>query len=221
MIVFRKIKKLYNLSRKVHILQTFQLYLRIKHPKSSTLHVYNYSLINIAKSAVIELDANSHFVINQTCIKRQKVRPATLYLGDRASLKLHGSFTILEGGEIVVLDGAKMEIGHNSYMNDSFIQCASKIVIGNDCAIAGGVIIQDTDSHPTFDENGVQREYIKPIYIGNHVWICSNSIILKGVSIGDGAIIAAGAIVTKDVPANCLVGGNPANVLKTNVKWKS
>jgi acetyltransferase-like isoleucine patch superfamily enzyme len=166
------------------------------------------------------LDDNSHLGVNQICIKRRKIRPATLYLSNNARLKVHGNFTMLEGGEIVILDGANLEVGHNSYMNDSLIQCANKIVIGDNCAIAGGVIIQDTDFHPTIDENSVQREYTKPIHIGNHVWICSNAIILKGITIGDGAIVAAGAVVTKDVPANCLVGGNPAKILKENVNWQ-
>ncbi len=217
---FRKIKKLYKLLQKVHLFQTFQLYIKSKHPKSSTLHVYNYSLINIAKSAIIELDEDSHLGINQLCIKRKKIRPAILYLSNNASLKIHGSFTMLEGAEIVILDGASMEVGNNSYMNDSLIQCESKIIIGDNCAIAGGVIIQDTDSHPTFDENGLRKPHTKPIYLGNHVWICSNAIILKGVKIGEGAIVAAGAVVTKDVPTKCLVGGNPARVLKTNVNWE-
>lgn len=220
MSLLRKIKKLYKLSQKVNVIQTFQLYLKSKHPRSSTLHVYNYSLINIAKSAVIQLDANSHLGVNQTCVKRKKIRPATLYLSSNASLKIHGSFTMLEGAEIVILDGGSMEVGNNSYMNDSLIQCESKVVIGDNCAIAGGVIIQDTDFHPTFDENGVRKPHTKPVTIGNHVWICSNAIVLKGVTIGDGAIIAAGAVVTKDVPSKCLVGGNPAKVIRTNVDWQ-
>ena len=195
------------------------MYFRVKHPRSSTLHIYNYSLITISKTAKLTLDENSHLGVNQLCIKRDKVRPATLYMGNNSIMKVHGNFTICEGGEIVILEGSRFEVGNNTYMNDSLIQCESSIKIGDNCAIAGGVIIQDTDFHPIFD-NGIEKPHTKPIIIGNHVWICSNSIILKGVSIGEGAIIAAGAVVTKDVPAGCLVGGNPAKVIKMNVDWR-
>lgn len=95
-----------------------------------------------------------------------------------------------------------------------------KLVIGDNYAIARGVIMQYTDFHPTFDEKGVRKPHTKPIIIGNHVWICSNAIVLKGVTIGDGAIIAAGAVVTKNVPEKCLVGGNPAKVVKISVDWQ-
>lgn len=60
----------------------------------------------------------------------------------------------------------------------------------------------------------------KPIKIGNHVWIGINATILKGVTIGDGAIIAAGAVVNKDVEENSLVGGVPAKILKKNIFWE-
>ena len=53
-----------------------------------------------------------------------------------------------------------------------------------------------------------------PIIVGKNVWIGSNSTILQGVSIGDGAIVAAGAVVTKDVPANSIVGGIPAKLIR-------
>jgi maltose O-acetyltransferase len=60
-----------------------------------------------------------------------------------------------------------------------------------------------------------------PVKIGNYVWICARAIILKGVTIGDNAIVGAGALVTKDVPENAIVGGNPAKVIgmrKTHAK---
>ena len=59
-----------------------------------------------------------------------------------------------------------------------------------------------------------------PITIGENVWIGCRALILKGVTIGDGAVVAAGAVVTKDVPANCVVAGNPAKIIKENVVWQ-
>lgn len=66
----------------------------------------------------------------------------------------------------------------------------------------------------------IQAKKTKPVCIGNHVWIGQRAMILKGVSIGDGAIIAAGAVVTRDVPAGCLAAGVPAKVIRKNVEWK-
>ena len=220
MSIVNKFLKLYKLFNQVNLLQTLNLYIRVKRPTSTNLHVYNYSLINIAKSARIEMMPHSSLGINQLNIKRKKTRPCTLWMSENSTLVCNGSFTMYEGAAIVLVDGGRLELGHQSYMNESLIQCASTIKIGDHCAIAGGVLIQDTDFHPVLDENGIEKAYIKPITIGNHVWICANAIILKGVTIGDDAIVAAGAVVTKDVPPRCLVGGNPAKVIKTNVVWK-
>ena len=97
------------------------------------------------------------------------------------------------------------------------IICTNKITIGNEVAIARGVIIRDTDSHEILDGKHIKSQ---PIEIGDHVWIGARAMIMKGVKIGEGAIIAAGAIVTKDVPAKCLVAGVPAKVIRENVEWK-
>jgi acetyltransferase-like isoleucine patch superfamily enzyme len=98
------------------------------------------------------------------------------------------------------------------------IECKKRISIGNGTIIAEGVIIRDCDEHciSTLSGNGVETE---PISIGNHVWIGQRAIILKGVTIGDGAIIGAGAVVTKDVPSNCIVAGNPARIIKFEAEW--
>lgn len=215
-----KIRKLLWMLLNLNVWQTFHLYRSIKRPRSTRLHVFNRSLINIAKTAVFEMYPNSFLGINQVNIKRRKVKPCTLWLDEESKLTCKGSFTMYEGSAIVVIKGGHLELGNQSYINESLIQCASTIKIGNHCAIAGGVLIQDTDFHPILDENGNEKASIKPITIGNHVWICANAMILKGVTIGDGAIVAAGAVVTKNVPPHCLVGGNPAKVIKTDVIWK-
>jgi acetyltransferase-like isoleucine patch superfamily enzyme len=61
---------------------------------------------------------------------------------------------------------------------------------------------------------------IVPVAIGDNVWIGAKAIILKGVTIGDGAVVAAGSVVTKDVAPGVLVAGNPARTLKSNVQWR-
>jgi len=214
-----KIKKLIWMCRNLHVWQTWRMHRRVKHSKSAHLHVHNYSLINLAKSATITLPEHGGLDINVLNIKRDMTRPCTLWMGENA--QLHSKdFMMYEGAEIVVLDGGKLSLGSNSYMNASLIQSANEISIGDDCAIASDVLIQDTDFHPILDEKGNEKPVSKPIVIGNKVWICAKATILKGVTIGDGAIIAAGAVVTKDVPAGCLVAGNPAKVVRENVIWK-
>ncbi len=113
-------------------------------------------------------------------------------------------------------------IGNNTRIHASCIHAKSKVSIGNNCLIAGNCQIIDSSGHELLLENPSQRIYSvsKPneIIIEDNVWIGMNSIILPGVTIGEGAVIAAGSIVTKDVPTQTLVGGNPAKILKQNVE---
>lgn len=217
--MIRKLRKFFWLLNNTDIWQTLLLRRHSTCPRSSRVHVRNRSLINISNSSKVLIEEHGYLYINVLNIKRKRIRPCTFWIADNAQFTCKG-FSMYEGASVVLLEGASLTVGRNSYMNDSLIQCASQITIGDDCAIAGGALIQDTDFHPLLDENGNERVYTKPITIGNHVWICANAIILKGVTIGDGAIVAAGAVVTKDVPPYSLVGGNPARVIKENVRWK-
>ena len=111
---------------------------------------------------------------------------------------------------------ATIKIGKHTYINRrSEIRCQKEVRIGDYCAISWDVSIMDSDYH-SINENVMSA----PIIIGDHVWIGCKSIILKGVTIGDGAIVAAGSIVNNNVPANTLVGGNPAKILRENVSWE-
>lgn len=111
--------------------------------------------------------------------------------------------------------GSQVKIGDNTFINRcSKIFCKDMVHIGNRCAISWNVTIMDNDFHYIgANDNST------PIYIGDDVWIGCHSLILKGVHIGDGAVIAAGSVVTKDVPSYSVVGGNPAKVIKTDVQW--
>ena len=112
----------------------------------------------------------------------------------------------------------KIVVGKGVGMSGATIYARNFIKIGDHCIIGGNVKILDNDFHPADPEvrrrTPVDNFDSAPIVIGNNVFIGVNSLILKGVTIGDDAVIGAGSVVTKDVPANALVAGNPARVIK-------
>ncbi|MFU0964630.1 maltose O-acetyltransferase [Kluyvera ascorbata] len=111
--------------------------------------------------------------------------------------------------------GYNIYLGTNFYANfDCVMLDVCPIHIGDKCMLAPGVHIY-TATHPlNADERNSGVEYGKPVTIGNNVWIGGRAIINPGVTIGDNAVIASGAVVVKDVPANAVVGGNPAKIIK-------
>ena len=112
-----------------------------------------------------------------------------------------------------------LELGHKSYINhDSEIRCREHISIGNNVSIAYNVLIQDSDYHIMYDEKDNEKPQTLPIVIEDDVWIGANVIILKGVTLGKGCVVAAGSVVTKSAPAYSLIGGNPARIIKQNIK---
>jgi acetyltransferase-like isoleucine patch superfamily enzyme len=139
-----------------------------------------------------------------------------LLIKEGGELHLTGQFTLHTGGTIGVQSGARLVLGSGFANRHSWISCGSEITIGDEVFIADQVIIRDWDGHTI-----VGRPNKAPIRIGNHVWIGMRAMILKGVSIGDGAVVAAGAIVTRDVPPGSIVAGNPARVVKDAVEWLS
>jgi acetyltransferase-like isoleucine patch superfamily enzyme len=113
---------------------------------------------------------------------------------------------------LAVFSGAELNIGSDTFINGARIAAKSKITIGNNVHIAPEVVIMDSDFHDTADLDSVGKS--SSITIGNRVWIATRVIILKGVEIGEGAVIAAGSVVTKNVSANTLAGGVPAKFIK-------
>ena len=104
--------------------------------------------------------------------------------------------------------------GRGFINTNSTINCFQSIEIGKGCGIADKVIIYDSYNHSVN-----WKKFTAPIIIKDHVWIGENAIILKGVTLGEGAAVVAGAVVTKDVLAHCLVAGVPAKVIKENIEW--
>jgi acetyltransferase-like isoleucine patch superfamily enzyme len=111
-------------------------------------------------------------------------------------------------------DGATVTVGRDTYLNRRVeIMCHERVTIGERCAIAWDVSIMDTNYHSM--SGGSEPA---PVAIGDDVWIGARATILPGVTIHDGAVIAAGAVVTRDVPKGTLVAGVPARPIR-RVSW--
>ncbi len=149
--------------------------------------------------------------------------------GDPNAISI-GSHSLIRGQLLVFWNGGNIRIGEWSYVGESSrIWSQSSVSIGNNVLISHLVDIHDTDSHPIdfrerrddarrilggskYEQGSTQ---IASVIIEDDVWIGFKASILKGVRIGAGAIIAAGSIVTKDVPNMCVVAGQPARVIRT------
>lgn len=113
--------------------------------------------------------------------------------------------------------GKNITIGKDVFINSGcHFQDQGGITIGDGSLIGHNVVLA-TINHDLSPHNNRKNHYA-PIAIGNHVWIGSNATVLAGVTIGDWAVVAAGAVVTKDVPPYTVVGGLPAKILKTIAK---
>ena len=116
-----------------------------------------------------------------------------------------------------VAKGGKLIIGNRVGISNTAFYAAHEIIVEDDAVIGAGCKIYDTDFHSTIAEyrlNGNTNVKRMPVRIGRRSFIGGHSIILKGVSIGEQAVVAAGSVVTKSVPANEIWGGNPAKFLK-------
>lgn len=112
---------------------------------------------------------------------------------------------------------ATVKIGRRCNLGDNLqIHCADSVTIGDNVGIAWDVIIMDHNYHSiTGFAEGEPDLDPRPVVIGNRVWLGIRTIVLKGVHIGDGCIIGAGSVVTRDIPPNTLAAGNPAKPIKT------
>ncbi len=189
------------------------------------LYFDNKVRFNVSSDTIISISPNCRFIIegkgslsiNKSWFKEGKRRYTSEFrLDDNSTFECYDDFKLYQGASIYVGAKAKLIIKGFGFMNtNSTLNCFNYIELGNDCAIADNVTISDSDNHSI---NG--KKMTAPIVIKDHVWIGKNAIVLKGVTIGEGAVVAAGAVVTKDVPPYTIVAGVPAKVIKENIQWK-
>lgn len=133
-----------------------------------------------------------------------KPRPSVINRGGEILVENCGFFP---GVRLEVWEGGRIVIGNGTYLNrNTEVIAQQEVRIGRDCKISWDVVIMDTDQHGLDGAPPIA----KPVVIGNYVWIGCRALILKGVHIGDHAVIGAGAIVTHDVPPGGIVTGPAA-----------
>ncbi len=143
----------------------------------------------------------------------------TIRVGERCKFGFPASHRF-GSGEIMLQarsSDAVITLGCDNYINNNSVLCAMESIrLGNKCLIGEQVAVYDCDFHevdPVARSLGGTGQ-VKPVVIGDNVWIGSRALILKGVTIGDNSVIGAMSVVTKSVPNNCVAGGNPARVIR-------
>lgn len=125
-------------------------------------------------------------------------------------------------GRIIVGEDCKLNIGNGLSCNSSIkIHIAEKgsVFIGSDCLFANPQIF-NSDMHSIFsDETGKRINKAMDVFIGDRVWVATNSLILKGANISNDSVVGAGSIVTGSFESNAIIAGNPAKVVKNGISW--
>ena len=151
----------------------------------------------------------------------QRHRGSTIALGDGLTLRSWKRSNPLAPTQPVVLAtrsaSSSVHIGDNCGLTGSVIVAEDHISVGDRVLIGANVTITDTDFHPLDPQErqeDINAGRSAPIAIGDDVFIGMNSLILKGVAIGNGSVVGAGSVITQDVPAHTIVAGNPASVIR-------
>jgi maltose O-acetyltransferase len=153
--------------------------------------------------------------------RQARIYNETLESEDNKRIKLLKGLFGSTGENVYVEPNIRVDYGYNIFVGENFFANFDCVILdicevrfGDNCLLGPGVHIY-TATHPIDpDERNSGKEYAKPIIVGDNVWIGGSSVTNPGVSIGDNVVIASGSVVTKDVPNNVVVGGNPAKIIK-------
>ncbi len=175
----------------------------------------------IYKGQKVIVKGQNSFIYREASIVNMKGDPENIVIGSNTHVR----------GELMTMKyGGNIRIGDHCYIGEgSRIWSGESVHIGSNVLISHNVNVFDTDTHElnhleraagyknlVAQGQPMNKGSIKtaPVVIEDHAWISFNAIILKGVRVGKGAIVAAGSVVTKDVPEFCTVAGNPAKIIK-------
>lgn len=132
--------------------------------------------------------------------------------------------SVCKGMDIWISNGSVLRVGNNTHFTGNIhLACleGKTITIGKRCLFSNDITFRTGDSHVITDPDNNRINYGRDITIGDHVWVGQQVIILKGANVGNDSIVGTRSLVTKgDYPANTILAGSPAKVIKENVSWR-
>lgn len=151
-----------------------------------------------------------------SCLKMEKGTELHVHGGPLTRYG-NGPYLLRSGFCIEIVNNGKLTIGQGACNVGLTIMCADEITIGNGVRIGRNVSIRDYNGIHVIVNDHYKTH--APVHIGNHCWLCTGCTIMPGVTIGEGCVVAANAVVTKSMPPHSLVAGSPAKVIKENIEW--
>ncbi len=165
---------------------------------------------NVAKPLFFKVRFGKSFQCS--LLQRTWERDMTVVMNQKGSISIGENCNFRSHFQLRAVYGGQIKIGKRVFCNTNVsITAMEKVEIGDRVRIANNVVIVDHDHDYV---NDLSKFLKKEVCIGNDAWIGANAVILSGVHIGEHAVIAAGAVVNKDVPPYAIVGGCPAKVIK-------
>lgn len=190
------------------------LFTKLRYGTSLFLHQH------VSINGIQNIRTNHNLEIGISYVGFKSTKDPT-YLNIQGKLILNGNFSIGRGCRFDIGKNAIITIGSGSYINpDTTLIIMNHLSIGDNCSISWNCQFLDEDFH-VIEYPGIKNKESKAINVGNNVWIGCGVKIYKGASIPHGCIVASDSVIKKRfMKENCLIGGNPAKVLKENVQWK-
>ncbi len=218
--------KFWNLVRKVTQVSISQfvyynfLCRKVHRKKQALLIPYRGSAIRIEKGAVLILEGR--LILNAGLNGKHMRAKETCYLliEENGILHIKERACIGYSSRLIVGKNGHMEIGSMGCNEGCVFVCLNSITLGNDVMMGWNVTIMDGDGHPVGYGEMEKREGTKPVVVGNHVWLCNGSQLMKGSKIGDGAIIGARSFITGRVKAGAMTSPMPSKIIMEDVGWK-
>lgn len=227
-----KIKFLRNIYKNFGLsLRAYCNFIKFNSRKNTVSSLKDGNLLYTMPSAVFDIhpsakiDLEIPFIFGNAPVRGMKM-PTCLRMTPNTALIVHngpltrygtGTYRMSYGAYIEVINGGKLTIGQGAANVGLTIMCAKEVTIGNGVRIGRNVSIRDYNgAHVIVSDAYVNHA---PVHIEDHVWLCTGCTIMPGVTIGEGSVVAAHAVVTKSVPPRSLVAGIPAKVIKSDIEW--